>query len=199
MILDLVIILVILLFTFLGYKKGLVKTAISILSFFIALIISIMLYKTVGNMIINNTEIDEKIENTISSKITMEDLKEKYEILPDSLIETGEATVNDIAKSIAQKIIYIATFILLFIALKIALLFAKFLAGIITKIPIIKQFDKLGGIIWGFAKGFLIVTVIFAAVSVVSPMLDPKYIKTINDSTIGEFIYNHNLLMGIIK
>ena len=65
MILDLVIILVIAIFTFLGYKKGLVKTAISILSFFIALIISIMLYKTVGNMIINNTEIDEVIVRSI--------------------------------------------------------------------------------------------------------------------------------------
>ena len=71
MVLDLIIILVILLFTFLGYRKGLVKTAISILSFLIALVISIMLYKTVGNIIINNTGIDERIENAISSKITI--------------------------------------------------------------------------------------------------------------------------------
>ena len=152
MILDLVIVLVISIFTFLGYKKGLVKTAISILSFFIALIISIMLYKTVGNIIINNTEIDEKIEATISSKITIEDLEEKYEILPDSIIETSENTLNNLAKSLSYKIIYIATFIILFIALKIALLFAKFLAGIVTKIPVIKQFDKLGRNNMGIGK-----------------------------------------------
>ena len=143
MVLDLVIILVILLFTFLGYKKGLVKTAISILSFFIALIISIMLYKTIGNIIINNTEIDDKIETTITSKILTDDYEEKYNMLPKSLVETGETTVNDLAKSLTEKIIYIVTFIILFTVLKIALLFAKFLAGIITKIPIIKQFDKL--------------------------------------------------------
>lgn len=143
MVLDLIIILVILLFTFLGYRKGLVKTAISILSFFIALIVSIILYKTVGNMIINNTQIDENIENAISSRITIEDLEEKYEILPESLVEAGETTINDFAKSLSQKIIYIVSFIILFIVLKIALIFAKFLAGIITKIPIIKQFDKL--------------------------------------------------------
>lgn len=143
MILDLIIILVVLLFTFLGYKKGLVKTAIGILSFFIALIISIMLYKTVGNIVINNTQIDEKIENTISSKLITEDAEEKFEILPDSLIESGENTVNNLAKTLSQKIIYISSFVILFMALKIALIFAKFLAGIITKIPIIKQFDKL--------------------------------------------------------
>lgn len=143
MILDLIIVLLILLFTFLGYRKGLVKTAIGILSFFIALIVSIILYKTVGNMIINNTEIDEKIQDVIISKITVEDLEEKYEMLPASLIEAGENTVNDLAKTLSQKIIYIVSFIILFIVLKIALIFAKFLAGIITKIPVIKQFDKL--------------------------------------------------------
>ena len=143
MVLDLIIILVILLFTFLGYRKGLVKTAISILSFLIALVISIILYKTVGNIIINNTQIDENIEKTISSKITMADLEEKYEMLPESLIEAGETTINDLAATLAEKIIYIVSFIVLFIALKIALIFVKFLAGIITKIPVIKQFDKL--------------------------------------------------------
>ena len=143
MIVDLIIILVVLLFTFLGYRKGLVKTAINILSFLIALIISIMLYKTVGNIIINNTQIDESIEKTISSKITAENLGEKYEMLPDSLIQAGETTINNLANSLTQKIIYIVSFIVLFIALKIALIFVKFLAGIITKIPVIKQFDKL--------------------------------------------------------
>lgn len=143
MVLDLIIILVILLFTFLGYRKGLVKTAISILSFFIALIVSIILYKTVGNIIINNTQIDENIENAISSRITIEDLEEKYEMLPDSLVEAGETTINDLARSLSEKIIYIVSFIILFIVLKIVLIFAKFLAGIITKIPVIKQFDKI--------------------------------------------------------
>lgn len=155
MILDLIIVLVILLFTVLGYAKGLVKTAIDILSFFIALIVSIMLYKTVGNIIINNTQFDESIEKTISSKITVDNLEEKYEILPEGVLETGEATINGLAKSLSKKIIYIVSFIILFIILKIVLLFTKLLAGIITKIPVIKQADKLRrNYIW-FDKRFL--------------------------------------------
>lgn len=149
MILDLIIILVILLVTFLGYRKGLVKTAIGILSFFIALIASVILYKTVGNIVINNTQIDDKIEKTISSKIMTEGFEEKFEILPESLIEKGENTANNIAKALSQKIIYISSFIVLFVVLRIVLIFAKFFAGIITKIPVIKQFDKLRrGNIW---------------------------------------------------
>lgn len=143
MILDLIIILVVLLFAFLGYRKGLVKTAVSILSFLIALIISIILYKTAGNIIINNTQFDEKIEKTISSKITDGNLEEKYEMLPESLIQSGETTINVLASSLSQKIIYVISFIVLFAISKIVLIFVKILAGIITKIPVIKQFDKL--------------------------------------------------------
>lgn len=199
MLLDLIIILVIALFTFIGYKRGLVKTAINILSFFIALAISIMLYKTVGNIVINNTQIDEKIEAAITSKIITEDYEKKYEMLPDKLLATGENAVNDIAKTLTEKIIYIGVFALLFIALKIVLILLKLLADIITKLPIIKQFDKAGGTIYGLAKGFLIVTVIFAAITLASPMIDGKYIDTINDSILGSLLYNHNMLIGMIK
>ena len=69
MVLDLIVILVIALFTFIGYKQGLVKTAIKILAFFIALIVSLMLYKTIGNVIMKNTQVDEQIQNTIVSII----------------------------------------------------------------------------------------------------------------------------------
>ncbi|MGN1310364.1 MAG: CvpA family protein [Clostridia bacterium] len=199
MLLDLIIVLIIVLFTFIGYKRGLVKTAINILSFFIALIISITLYKTVGNIVINNTEIDEKIEATITSKITAEDLEEKYEILPNGLVEAGENTINDMAKSLTEKIIYIGAFIILFIVLKIALIFVKVIADFITKLPVIKQFDKTGGIIYGLAKGILIVTVIFAVISLTAPMINEEYINTINNSVIGSLLYNHNLLIGLIK
>ena len=152
MFLDIFIILFILLCTFLGYKKGLVKTAIGILSFFIAIIVSVLLYKTVGNLIINNTEFDENLESIISSKITIESFNEKYDLLPNNLIEEGENNIHELSKSLSHKIIYIASFIILFIALKIGLIFAKFLSDIITKIPIIKQFDKIRGNNLGIRK-----------------------------------------------
>lgn len=199
MILDLIVILIIALFTFIGYKQGLVKLAIKILSFFIALIVSIALYKVIGNMIINNTDIDNKIENAIVSKVLTEDYTEKLDMLPNSLVETGEATVNELAVNVTEKIIYMVTFIVLFIVLKIALKFVTLLTSLITKLPVIKQFDKTGGLIYGFAKGFIIVTAIFAVISLAAPILDFKYINMINKSYLSSTLYNHNLLIGLIK
>ena len=105
MVLDLIVILVIALFTFIGYKQGLVKTAIKILAFFIALVVSLMLYKTIGNVIMKNTQVDEQIQNTIVSKVLPEDYEEKLEALPDALVESGETTVNELAKNVTEKII----------------------------------------------------------------------------------------------
>ena len=51
--LDLIIIAFIALFTFIGYKKGLIKVAFGLVSFILALVISVILYKPVSNFIIN--------------------------------------------------------------------------------------------------------------------------------------------------
>ena len=199
MILDLVVILIVLLFTFLGYKQGLVKTAIKILAFFIALIVASSLYKPVGNIIIKNTEIDEKIEERIKAKILPENYEEKLSIIPNSIIETGEQSINSLAKTISNKIIYYVTFLVLFLVIKIILRFITLLSDLITKLPIIKQFDKVGGLIYGFLKGIVIITVIFAIVSLASPLLDVKYVNTIEKSFLSKKLYHNNYIVELIK
>ena len=198
MIVDLIIILVVLLFTFIGYKQGLVKSAIRVLAFFIALIISITFYKPVANIIINNTQVDEKIEATISEKIN-DKIEEKTKGLPKVITKTGEESVTKLSNSIAIKVMYVLTFIIMFVTIKLVLLLVTFLADFVTKLPIIKQFDKTGGLIYGFVKGSFIVITIFAIISLASPLLSEQYINTINNSIIGSYLYNNNILINIFS
>ena len=58
LIIDLIIIAIVLLFTFLGYKRGLIKVAIKLCTFFIAIIVAFMLYKPIANIVIDNTVYD---------------------------------------------------------------------------------------------------------------------------------------------
>ena len=199
MIIDLIIIAVVLLFTFIGYKQGLVKAAIKILSFIIAFVIAVSVYKTVANVIINKTTIDEKIEAKIIAKVIPDKVEEKIVILPNSLLEAGQNTVQEAAKAITEKIIGVIVFIILFFGIKIVLKFVTVLADLITKLPIIKQFDKTGGIIYGFIKGVFLVVLIFAVISLASPLLNEEYIATINYSFIGSYLYNNNYLIRFIK
>ena len=69
-IIDLIVIAILVLSTFLGYKKGLIGVAFKILSFLIAIVITLILYRPISNYIINNTEIALTIENSISEKLS---------------------------------------------------------------------------------------------------------------------------------
>ena len=67
-IIDLIIVLIMLLFIFLGYKRGLVKVAFKLCTFFIAIIVAFVFYKPVAKLVIANTNIDETIETAITRK-----------------------------------------------------------------------------------------------------------------------------------
>ena len=44
------------------------------------------------------------------------------------------------------------------------------MANVIGEIPIIKQFNKSGGIIYGIVEGFLLINVIFAVLYMINPI-----------------------------
>ena len=82
--------------------------------------------------------------------------------------------------------------------MKIALKFVTFLADLIAKLPILKQFNELGGTIYGLLEGLFIVFIGFAVISLIAPMLDPSILQAINSSLLGSICYNNNLLLKII-
>ena len=103
------------------------------------------------------------------------------------------------AEGIATISINVGVAILLFIITRIALIFVSALSKIITDLPIIKQFDKTGGIIYGLLKSCVIIFVILALISFISPMIEQKgIIVAINKSFIGSILYNNNILLNIV-
>lgn len=68
-IIDLIIAGIIALCVIVGYAKGLTGALIKIVSFVLSLIIAFILYMPLSNYIINNTQIDNMIENTIRESI----------------------------------------------------------------------------------------------------------------------------------
>lgn len=69
MIADIILILVMVLCIFLGYKKGLIKVAVRIIGFVAAILIALVFYTPVSNYIINNTDLTDNLSKTIESTI----------------------------------------------------------------------------------------------------------------------------------
>ena len=200
---DLMVLSIVLLFVLLGYKRGLVKVAFKLCTFFIAIILAFMLYKPVAKIVIENTNIDETIETKITDKILPEGKTETDEVdlsesLPTIILKNSENTVQSIAKSCSNTLIETACLVLIFIITKIVLKFVTALADLITKLPILKQFNKLGGTIYGIIEGLFIVFLGFAVISLIAPMLDVSVLEAINSSTLGSICYNNNILLKII-
>lgn len=203
LIVDLIIIAIILLFTFLGYKRGLIKVAIKLCTFFIAIIVAFLFYKPIANVVIEKTSIDETIETAITSRILPEGVSSDEEVelemdLPSVILKNSANTVQSIAESFSKTIIETACLLIIFIVVKIILKFVTVLADLIAKLPILHQFNQLGGTLYGILEGLFIVFVGFAAISLVAPLLDASILDSINNSYIGSLLYNNNIILKFI-
>lgn len=207
---DLVIVLIFILNIFIGYKKGLINVIFSICAFLIAIIATLILYKPISNIIINNTNIDDKIKevivknNTNSSNVETYDNGEKTGLQQyiESTIEntTEEAKIQatrTVADVISNKAVEILTGVVLFILIRIAVVLLKFLIEGIAELPIIKQFNQVGGIAYGILKSFIIIylilTILFFVISIKG---NTKIEDTIESSYITKFLYENNIIVN---
>lgn len=208
MVVDFIIIAIIVLFAYISYKKGLTGCILKIMSLIISIVIAIILYIPASNFIVNNTPIGPKVEEAITNTfITTENDEVKVkdtapnaiqdylnEVITDTTNAAKEVTVEAVAKGASEAIIRVTTLIVLIILSNIILLVVRIFANILTDLPIIKQVDKIGGVAYGIIEALLIIYVILAILS----FINNEFIKTnINDSFIGNMMYNNNIILNI--
>lgn len=155
MIADIVVIAVLALCIFLGYKKGLIKVAVRILSFILAMIIALVLYEPISRYITENTEIVPNLKETIYSSLYHGKEETEENVENTGFIKSMEKYIGDytdtvksntsyaISEQLAIMCVRIGTWIGLFVVSKVVLLLLMLLSDVIAQIPIIKQFNKV--------------------------------------------------------
>ena len=207
-IVDLVILAIFIICIIIGYVRGLTGSLIKILSFVLSIVIAFILFVPISNLIINNTQIDDNLEQSIREMIIGNNEEEQK--MPEAITDyiqqqvenasdsAKEAIADNTAHEVALTIVKAGTWIALFIIARILLIFLRFITSLIAKLPVIKQFDKLGGIIYGVLEGLIIVYVLLAIISFVAPMINNTLVNAIDESFVGSMMYNNNLLLKII-
>lgn len=209
-ILDIVLIAIIALNVFICYKKGLVKLAVGLIAVAAAIILALVFYKPVSNLIIENTELDENIEKAIINNFTSEtqegqeiryvsvlDYLQKY--VDDAVNKTQTEIVTQTAGMMAVKIINVAVLIGIFLLVRVVLLLLTFISDIITSLPILKQFNEVGGVLYGAIKALLIIYIILTiAFFIMCYTSNSTIADAINSSYVTKFFYEHNLLLNIL-
>lgn len=177
-VIDIILVLIVALSAFLGYKKGLVELGAKLFAGIIAIVITLIIYKPVGNIVIKNTSIDEKIENTILEKTTnvidenskISDNKYIQDASDNAVSQVKEEVLPEQARNIAVNVVYVATALILFIVSKIVLSIVISLANAVASLPILKQFNEVGGFLYGLVRGAIISLVLILVIGTVAKL-----------------------------
>lgn len=209
-VIDIVVIAILVLNIIIGYKKGLINVVFNILAFFIAIIITFILYKPVSNFIINNTEIDDKIKQTIIENSKKEDNSDNEKTESSNIIQkyvensiknaeedAKEKTIELVANTISIRGVEILTGILLFIVTRLILIVLGFITKFVANLPLIKQFNEIGGVLYGLLKGLLIIYIILTIMFFVVSINQKGIIsETIENSYITKILYDNNIIVN---
>lgn len=220
---DIIVIVVIALYALVGYAKGFVFSVFKVASFFVSAFLSILAYPHVSNFLISSVKLDqqfkESIGENISKIITPEQIakgagtqpvtdmlnswgipKPIENMIVDNLAvqvsNSKESIVDVLSSSLSVIAVNIISIIAVFIVISIILFFARNIFEGIAKLPIFKQVNKVGGLIFGGIEGLLIVYIVFAILSVFVSFKDLHDVfATINSSVIAKQMFANNLLL----
>ena len=221
MIIDIVIILIFIVSIFIAYIRGLSSVIYQLASWIITIILIFVLCRPITNVIIDTTSLDENISESIQANLEEnfgDDLEEGNTIdeedsnISNSVIklingyidEAKEEGSENITKYVSDEISYIAVSAIvilgIFIFARVVSILLKFILEVIVSIPIFGTVNKIGGIAYGVIRAFLIVYIILAIISLLSPTLaNTEVISMIKSSNIGSIFYNDNIILNFIQ
>lgn len=217
-ILTIIILAVLVLSVFSGYKKGFLKTAFSLVSWIVVLVLCNFATPIVTDMLIENTDIEVVVQTTVDTKInevineTLEtsDLAELEAALPAELKtallgENGslqEVVANGTAldtTALVNGIVGILGFVITVIILRLAMVVVEVVLNIVAKLPLIGPMDKLLGLACGAGKGIILCWVILAIVSVLALTgVNTELATYISQSELLTWLQDNNVLLNLI-
>lgn len=217
-IVDVVILAIILIPTIRGFHKGLTNILFGFLATIVAVLIAFIVYKPVAGVVIERTPLDEFFQEGIYNILDNQNFEgtefisheetnmseQLVDIINKFLAEALEKSADNVFGYVSIKLshmmVNLITLIVILIVVRIILSFFKALVDIIANLPILKQINKTGGMAVGFIKGFLIVYIILAIFSTISPIIEESgVLGMIQESRVGATLYNNNLILNFIS
>lgn len=217
-ILTIIILAVLALSVFAGYKKGFLKTAFSLVAWVAVLVLCNFLAPIATDILIENTKIDTVVQTTIDEKIKevlsetaeTDSLAELEAALPAELKEVllgeheslQEVVANGVdidTSALVNGIMGILGFVITVIILRIVLLVVEIVVNIVAKLPLIGPLDKILGLVCGVGKGVILCWVILAVVSVLALTgVNTELATYISQSELLTWLQDKNVLLNLI-
>lgn len=203
MLADICVVAVVAFFIYSGYRAGLMKSFIKLLSYIVAIIISFFLYPVLSGFLVK-TPLYDMLVRVIGENYIMQGAADMtngntFGILTEYIGAGIESAAAGIAGSIALLLINILSFIIVLILSKFIIRIVSKIFNIFTKLPVIKQFNRLGGAVFGGAIGVLLLYIICAVIFLFFPFSpQSKIAQQIDNSVFASELYENNIILDYI-
>lgn len=210
---------------FIGFKKGFVKVAFSLVSTIVALLVAMLFSPIVAGVMKNNEAIvgffDEKIgmivdfsggeakEENVSEQESFINTLPLPEALKDSLTKnnTAESYVSMqaqnfeqyVCRQITNMILNAIAFVVTLIIAVIALMILCNTLNLLAKLPVLRQLNTMAGLAAGIAEGILLVWVLFVVLTMFAGSeFGRGAMEMIAKNPLLDFLYKNNLVSKFI-
>lgn len=228
--LTIIVLVILILSTLIGMKKGLIRTILSLFSIVISLVLAWIIYPHVSGVlgefrdlhqaiyepvseffseqipelidgVLESTSTEEQtslinrlpLPQPIKDTLTLNNTATAYEALgAKNFVEYLSVTVT---KLIIQAISLLLTLLISIIGLHLLMM----VTDLVAKLPVINSLNNLGGAIAGLATGYLIMQILFLAITTFSGTdWGIKLMQQINESQILTFLYNSSTMIKMV-
>lgn len=205
-----------------GMKVGLMKTVFSLCSMLLAVGLSLWISPYVNDFLRGNDQVYDSVTTKVEKFLP--EMKEKTnqndqvsiieglklpESIKNSLIENNN---KDTYKKLSVKnfkgyvngylsgiVISALAFVITFLIIQILLWVISMALDLLGRLPLIKQVNKLAGLLAGLAHGLVLVWILFIVLTVFgSSGWGQKAMEMIGSNELLGLIYNNNILLDFI-
>ncbi len=226
-ILDIILVAIIVFFVLMSAKKGFISASKNIITLILTVTLLASMQGVMLEAL-QNSPLGDNIKKMVSQNVTKtyeaENLPEETDTtdteksimicqamsLPTFLTNSIEASIREMSEiknnvmevitdSLTLLIMRIIALLLLFILVRIFVFLAVKLLESLFQLPGLKTINKSLGAVIGIVNAFLVIYIIFGAVSVFTPTDKLAIIsQTIDQTILVGYLYNHNLLLSLL-
>jgi uncharacterized membrane protein required for colicin V production len=216
MVVDLIALLIIVAYAAIGFFRGFSEFLFQVISLLITIGVVFFAYKPVANVVMD-TQLDEKIYSVVYENLANTPIAEGEEINTENtnmskgivstingyIAEAKENAEQNVLEFVSNKIaiivVYAITAVALFVIVHLVLFFIRIALDIMGSMPLLREGNQVLGLVIGVVKGILLVYLLLALASGLSPILSRfGIIDAIESSKVSSILYNNNIIIDII-
>ena len=216
MVVDLIALLIIVAYAAIGFFRGFSEFLFQVISLLITIGVVFFAYKPVANVVMD-TQLDEKIYSVVYDNLSNTPIAEGEEIntentnMSKGIVSTINGYIEEakenaeqnvlefVSNKIAIIVVYAITAVALFVIVQLVLFFIRIALDIMGSLPLLREGNQVLGLVIGVIKGILLVYLLLALASGLSPILSQfGIIDAIESSKVSSILYNNNIIIDII-